>query len=71
MAFVKKLKVKSNVTLKEMSEKLLDEILKTSRNVSKIHVFFMFIKRIQLKMQSESEDHLCNYSFAPLLHHKK
>ena len=34
MAFVKKLKIKSNVTFKEISEKLLDEILKTSRNAS-------------------------------------
>ena len=36
----------------------------------KFILFLMFIKRIQLKMQSESED-LGNYSFAPLLHHKK
>ena len=40
MAFVKKLKVKSNVTFKELSEKLLHEILKTIRNASQIHVVF-------------------------------
>ena len=71
MAFVKKLKVKSNVTFKEMSEKLLDEILKTSRNASQIHVVFDVYKTDSLKMQSEPEDHLGNYSFAPLLHHKR
>ena len=37
----------------------------------KFMLFLMFIKRIPLKMQSESEDHLGNYIFAPLLHHKK
>ena len=38
MAVVKNLKVKSSITFKEMSEKLLDKILKTSRNPSQIHV---------------------------------
>ena len=38
MAFVKKLEVKNNVTFKEMTEKLLYEILKTSRNASQTHV---------------------------------
>ena len=49
MAFVKKLKVKSNVTFKEMSEKLLDEILKTSRNASQIHVVFDVYKTDSIK----------------------
>ena len=40
MAVVEKLKVKSNVTFKVMSKKLLDNILKTSRNASQIHVVF-------------------------------
>ena len=40
MAFVKKLIVKSNVTFEETSEKLLDEILKTRRNASQIHIVF-------------------------------
>ena len=49
MAVVKKLKVKSNVTFKEMSEKLLDEILKTSRNESQIHVVFDVYKTDSIK----------------------
>ena len=38
MVVVKNLKVKSSITFKEMSEKLLDKILKTSTNPSQIHV---------------------------------
>ena len=49
MAFVKKLKVKSNVAFREMSEKLLDEILKTSRNTSQIHVVFDVYKTDSIK----------------------
>ena len=71
MAVVKKLKVKSNLTFKEVSEKLLDEILKTSRNASQIYAIFGVHKTDSIKMQSESEDHLDNYIFTPLLHHKK
>ena len=67
MAVVKKLKVKSNVTFKEMSEKLLNEILKTSRNESQIHVVFDVYKTDSIK----NTDHLGNCIFAPLLHHKK
>ena len=55
-----------------MSERLLDNTLKTSRNASQNHVLFlMFINWVQLKMQSESEDHLGNCSLALFLHHKK
>ena len=42
MIVAKKLKVKSNVTFKEMSEKLFDVIMKISRNASQIHVVFDF-----------------------------
>ena len=45
--------------------------LKQVEMYPKFMLFLMFIKQIQLKMQSKSEDHLGNYSFAPLLHHKK
>ena len=34
----------------------------------KFMLFLMFIKRIRLKMQSESENHPGNFSFTPLLH---
>lgn len=55
-----------------MSEKLLDNTLKTSRNASQNHVLFlMFINWVQLKMQSESGDHLGNCSLALFLHQKK
>ena len=50
MAVVKKLKVKSNVTFKEVSEKLLDEIPKTSRNASQIYVVFGVHKTDSIKM---------------------
>ena len=49
MAVVKKLKVKSNVTFKEMSEKLLDEILKTRGSASQIHVVFDVYKTDSIK----------------------
>ena len=49
MAVVKKLKVKSNVTFKEMSEKLLDEILKTRGSPSQIHVVFDVYKTDSIK----------------------
>ena len=40
MTIVKKLKVESDVTFKEILERLLDDVNKTSRNVSQIHVVF-------------------------------
>ena len=40
MAAVRKLKVNSNVTFREMSEKLLYNILKTSKDASQIHFVF-------------------------------
>ena len=49
MAFVKKLEVKSNVTFKEITEKLLYEILKTSRNASQIHTIFDVYKTDSIK----------------------
>ena len=49
MAFVKKLKVKSNVTFKEITEKLLYEILKTSRNASQIHAILDVYKTDSIK----------------------
>ena len=49
MAFVKKLKVNSNVTFKEMSEKLLDEILRISINASQVHVIFDVYKTNLIK----------------------
>ena len=70
MAVVKKLKYKSNVTFKEMPERLLIKYLKQVEMHPKFMLFLMFIKWIQLKIQSKSVDHLGNYSFALLLHHK-
>ena len=49
MIVAKKLKVKSNVTFKEMSEKLFDVIMKISRNASQIHVVFDFYKSDSIK----------------------
>ena len=40
MTIVKKLKVESDVTFKEILERLLDDVNKTSRNASQIHVVF-------------------------------
>ena len=49
MAVVKKLKVKSKITFKEMPEKLLDEILKTSSSASQIYVVFDVYKTDSIK----------------------
>ena len=49
MAVVKKLKVKSKITFKEMPEKLLDEILKTSSSAFQIYVVFDVYKTDSIK----------------------
>ena len=49
MAFIKKLIVKSNATFEETSEKLLDEILKTRKNASQIHIVFDVYKTDSIK----------------------
>ena len=49
MVAVRKLKVNSNVTFKEMSEKLLCNVLKTSKNASQIHVVFDVYKSDSIK----------------------
>ena len=49
MAAVRKLEVNSNVTFREMLEKLLYNVLKTSKNVSQIHVVFDVCKSDSIK----------------------
>ena len=75
MAAVRKLKVSSNVTFKEMSEKLLYVkqvlYLKQVKMHPKFMLFLMLINLIQLKMQIELEDHLGKCSFATLSQHKR
>ena len=43
------MKVKDKVTFKEMSQKLLDNILKTSRNASQIGIIFYVYKSDSIK----------------------
>ena len=71
MAVVEKLNVKINITFKEMSEKLLNNILKTSRIASQIHVVFDVYKSDSVKNAERIRRSSGNYSFAPSLHHKK
>ena len=49
MVAVRKLKVNSNVTFKKMSETLLYNVLKTSKNASQIHVVFYVYKSDSIK----------------------
>ena len=49
MAAIRKLIVNSNVTFKKMSEKLLYNVLKTSKNASQFHVVFDVYKSDSIK----------------------
>ena len=71
MAAVRKLKVNSNVTFKEMSEKLLYNVLKTSKNASQIHVVFDVYESDSIKDADRIRRSSGQYSFGTLLQHKR